>query len=369
MKISDKMISGLLTLICLVLTSAVPSAAEPTVSPAGPGKQVVAGPGHGHWRTYGTVDGLGDNRVWSVFEDRKGLLWFGTYGGSVSRYDGGTFTTFTTQDGLPHNGAIGSIIQDREGLLWFGTEGGGVSRYDGETFTTLTTKDGLAGNRVSSIFQDLEGVFWIGTQSGVSRYDGETFTTLTTQDGLAHNSVRSIIQDREGLLWFGTEGGGGVTRYRPPAPAPPPVFIDAVLADRRYEGMSDIAIPSTVEITMFEFHGISLKTRPEAMVYRYRLQGYEKDWKTTRTRRVEYQNLPRGNYTFQVEAVDRDQVYSEVPATVTLTVHLPYERIGWMSAPEHCYHVDWVADGAGDSTGSKVAGVQCSFVDGEQGSV
>jgi hypothetical protein len=185
---------------------------------------------------------------------------------------------------------------------------------------------------VTSIVQDREGLLWFSTfGSGVSRYDGQTFTTFTTQDGLAHNSVTAIAQDGEGALWFTTKAGG-VTRYRQPAPAPPPVFIDAVLADRRYEDVYDIAIQSSVELTIFEFHGTSFKTRPEAMVYRYRLQGYQENWKTTRTRRVEYQSLPRGHYTFQVEAVDRDQVYSAAPATVTLTVHLPYERIGWLSA-------------------------------------
>ena len=68
------------------------------------------------------------------------------------------------------------------------------------------------------------------------------------------------------------------------------------------------------------------------MVYRYRMKGYEEDWQTTHARRVEYQDLPRGRYTFEVQAVDRDLVYSEPPATVALTVHLPYERIGWLSA-------------------------------------
>ena len=68
------------------------------------------------------------------------------------------------------------------------------------------------------------------------------------------------------------------------------------------------------------------------MIYRYRLKGYDQDWKTTHNRRVEYQNLPRGSSTFEVHAVARALVYSEKPATVTLKVHLPYERIGWMSA-------------------------------------
>ena len=268
------------------------------------------------------------NRVHTIFQDREGFLWFGTSRG-VSRYDGQIFTTFTAQDGLPYN-RVRSIYEDRHGTLWFGTDGG-VSRYDGQTFKNFTSRDGLANNSVRSIIQDREGYLWFGTDGGVSRYDGQIFTTLTTEDGLAHNSVSSLLQDRDGTLWLGTNGGG-VTRYRQPVPVPPPVYIDAVVADRRYEGISDMAFPSTVALTMFEFHGISLKTRPEAMVYRYRLKGYEKDWQTTHDRRVEYENLPRGTYTFEVEAVDRDLVYSETPATVALTVHLPYEHVGLYSA-------------------------------------
>ena len=323
--------------------------------------------------TFTTQDGLGANFVWSMIQDREGLLWFGTNGGGVTRYDGKTFKTFTTENGLAGNGArsiiqdrdgvfwfggggrgrvsrydgktfeiftandgltddhVRSVIQDRDGVFWFGTFGGGVSRYDGKTFKTFTTKDGLAHNLVRRVFLDREGTLWIGTSGGVSRYDGKTFITLTTKDGLGHNRIRSIIQDRKGAIWFAT-GGGGVTRYRPPAPTPPPVFIDVVIADREYRDVPDISFPSTVALTVFEFHGISFKTRPEAMVYRYRLNGYEDDWHTTHDRRVTYQNLPRGRYTFEVQAVDRDHVYSEKPATISVTVHLPYERLGWMGA-------------------------------------
>ncbi|OGG45101.1 MAG: hypothetical protein A3F84_11785 [Candidatus Handelsmanbacteria bacterium RIFCSPLOWO2_12_FULL_64_10] len=104
------------------------------------------------------------------------------------------------------------------------------------------------------------------------------------------------------------------------------------MADRRYEKVSNLEIPSTVKLTAFEFHAISFKTRPEAMIYRYRLNGYDKDWKTTHQRRVEYQDLPRGTYTFEVQAVDRDLVYSEKPATVTLQVHPPYTLMGLVAA-------------------------------------
>ena len=153
---------------------------------------------------------------------------------------------------------------------------------------------------------------------------------MIAQDGLDDHNIFEIIEDREGYLWFASSGG--VTRYRPSPPSPPSVCIHTVVADRRYQEVSELAIPSTVGLLAFEFGAISFKTRPEAMVYRYRLRGYEEEWTDTHERRVEYQDLPKGNYTFEVQAVDRDLVYSEVPATVALTVHLPYERIGWMSA-------------------------------------
>ena len=293
--------------------------------------------------TFTTQDGLAHNWVPSIFQDREGYLWFGTYGG-VSRYDGRvpstlrqaqgsgqSFTTFTTQDGLAHN-EVRSIFQDREGHLWFATYGGGVSRFDGKSpptlrqaqgseqgFTTFTTKDGLAGNWVYSIFQDREGHLWFATNGGgVSRYDGQVFQTILQQDGLASNVVWSVLQDREGEVWFGTNKG--VTRYHLPTPSPPPAFIDAVVADRRYEGERDLVISSSVEMIAFDFRGISFKTRPGALMYRYRMKGYDEGWKIAREHRAEYQGLPLGTYTFEVQAVDRDLVYSEKPATVRLTV-------------------------------------------------
>ena len=51
--------------------------------------------------------------------------------------------------------------------------------------------------------------------------------------------------------------------------------------------------------------------------------GHEEEWQTTHARRVEYQDLPTGSYTFEVEAVDRDLVASETPATFALTITLP----------------------------------------------
>ena len=200
------------------------------VVPAGPGKTAKAGPGRtvkaglgfwqGVWQTLSSSDGLVSAHISDILQDKDGNLWFaGVFGGGVSRYDGKSFTNFTTEDGLASN-EVWCILADRERNLWFGTSGG-VSRYDGKSFTNFTTQDGLVHHSVQSILQDREGSFWFGTgkyQSeggGVSRYDGKSFINFTTQDGLAGNWVRSILQDRKGNLWFATDGG--VSRYDPMA--------------------------------------------------------------------------------------------------------------------------------------------------------
>jgi len=165
----------------------------------------------GTWKTYTSLDGLGNNFVYDIHDDRDGLLWFGTIGG-VSRYDGNQFITLTTEDGLANNLA-GAIARDSEGALWFGTLGG-VSRYDGSQFTTFTTADGLAANAVTALYCASDGALWFGTgywgrkAGGVSRYDGKRFVSLTSEDGLAGNCASRIHEGPNGVVWFGIWGGG-----------------------------------------------------------------------------------------------------------------------------------------------------------------
>jgi len=327
-------------------------------------------------------DGLATNAVISGYIDRQGHLWFGTQGGTargsgggVSRYDGKSWTTFTTQDGLVHD-RVRHIMQDRQGNYWFATWEG-ISRYDGKSWTNFTVENGLredleGSRQVESIFQDKEGHIWAATFGGVSRYDGSSWTTFTTQDGLPSNMVTSIYQDRAGHLWFGTLNNGvarydgqvfqtintldglggamvwdiyededgqmyfatssGITRYRPPEPQPPPVFIDAVIADQRYPTDQPIELSSGLRLITFELHGISLKTRPGGLLFRYRLNGHDPTWQTTREHRIEYKDLPLGDYTFEVEAINKDLVYSPELATVQLRIHPPYERIALFSS-------------------------------------
>jgi DNA-binding NtrC family response regulator/ligand-binding sensor domain-containing protein len=159
----------------------------------------------GTWRNYTCLDGLSCIEISAICRDTDGVMWFGTNGGGVSRYDGRGFVNFTTRDGLASN-RVHAIYCDPDGLMWFGTEGG-VSRYDGSDFVNFTTEDGLVDNRVMDIRRDTDGIMWFATMGGVSRYDGEEFLSLTTEDGLVQSNVQAIYCDTDGDIWFGTHGG------------------------------------------------------------------------------------------------------------------------------------------------------------------
>jgi len=127
-----------------------------------------------------------------MLADEAGNIWFGTDAGA-SRYDGKTFTNFTTQDGLSGN-SVNSIAQDRTGRLWFATTAG-VSRYDGKSFTDFRAKDGSVLANARSIIEDKAGNILIGSQNGLRRYDGQSLTRLTP------NFSTYVFEDRAGNLW------------------------------------------------------------------------------------------------------------------------------------------------------------------------
>jgi len=130
-------------------------------------------------------DGLADDMISDIIEDRMGNIWFGTRDHGVCRYDGKSFVYFSEKDGLGSN-CITYILEDKIGNLWFGhdgkwgNDGRGVSHYDGKSFTNFTTKEGLINNNVFTIIEDKTGSLWFGSRDmGLCRYDGKSFTDFS----------------------------------------------------------------------------------------------------------------------------------------------------------------------------------------------
>ncbi len=141
-----------------------------------------------------SAEGLGGPAVRALFEDKDGILWFGNNGGGLFRYDGKTLTNFTREKGLsndaffnsgvgaPHTLArVWSINEDKNGVLWVATIDAGVWRYDGKNLINFTTTDGLPSNTVNTIYKDKKGELWFGTERGVCRLQGTSFVRFEIQ--------------------------------------------------------------------------------------------------------------------------------------------------------------------------------------------
>ena len=103
---------------------------------------------------------------------------------------------------------IVSLEVDKDGIVWVGTWGGGLARFDGEKFINYTVKDGLSSNHVFMLHEDSQGTLWVGTSNGLSQFSNGRFSnSLTTHEGLFSNTVFSMDTQQNETLWIGSFGG------------------------------------------------------------------------------------------------------------------------------------------------------------------
>ena len=108
---------------------------------------------------------------------------------------------------------IVAIAVDGDGIVWVGTWGGGLAKFDGDQFTNYTVADGLPSNHVFMLHEDSDGTLWVGTSHGLTTFmDGKFGHRLTTHEGLFSNTIFSMDTQQDGLLWVGSFGG--VTRLK-----------------------------------------------------------------------------------------------------------------------------------------------------------
>jgi len=166
-------------------------------------------------------EGLSQSSIFSILQDSKGFMWFGTEDG-LNKYDGYNFKVYKNNpenlNSLSYN-YVKAIHEDQSGVLWIGTYGGGFNKFDREMEqfiyyqTDANNANSLTNNFVNSIYEDRSGMLWIGTENGLNKFDPkrEQFTHYQTDpndpNSLSNNKVMSIYEDRGGELWIGTEDG------------------------------------------------------------------------------------------------------------------------------------------------------------------
>lgn len=147
-----------------------------------------------------------------LYEDRRGRLWIGaSHPATLAVLEGETLTVYTARDGLPP-ALVASFCEDRAGVLWIGTRGGGLLRFEDGKFTVFTTAQGLSSNSIACIYEDREGTLWLGTQdNGLMRVTRQIITSYTEKDGLSGKVFYPVLEDGAGNIWIGNQG---VNRFR-----------------------------------------------------------------------------------------------------------------------------------------------------------
>lgn len=321
---------------------------------------------------YTDKDGLLNNVVTTTFEDKEGIIWIGTIDG-LNRFSDGVFTVprfqrsqlkdyikhiiedqngklwlptttglyrissdrqrlfrYSAQNGLPHHHCY-AVREDYRGRIWVGTKSGLICLEEGR-LKAYSVDEGLPDNKCYFILEDGHRYLWIGTSKGIARFDGKTFKIYTQEDGFPTNNWNpNCWKDGRGNLWFGSVKGACC--YDPaldrPNTTPPPVYITQISVLEKNVPLSAFSsLAYNQNYLKFEFVGLCFKA-PQGVVYRYRLEGLDKEWRETGLRAVSYPYLPHGNYRFLVKAVNNNGVESPEPVKVRFKIRPPFWQTWW----------------------------------------
>ncbi len=144
-----------------------------------------------------------------IFQDSKGNYWFGSLQEGVAVYNGNSFTYFSTNEGLKDNQIL-SIQEDKNGIIWIETQNG-VSSYNGKSIEDQT-KEIIVTSQDDWIKSDNDLWFASGIKEGVYRYNGRNLNYLAFPNPKVINpnnlyGVTSISKGKNNMIWFGTYAG------------------------------------------------------------------------------------------------------------------------------------------------------------------
>jgi signal transduction histidine kinase/ligand-binding sensor domain-containing protein/CheY-like chemotaxis protein/HPt (histidine-containing phosphotransfer) domain-containing protein len=328
--------------------------------------------------------GLSGDTVTALLEDRQNRIWVGTNEGlDVIEQDKITPMQFLLHGAGP--AAIHLIHEDRDGRLWVATEAQGLFVIDGQSTRHLGMADGLPSDWVIAIHEDERGILWLGTTDGLALWRNGKLISLAAFGGPLRQTILQLLEDDAHQIWLTTnkglmsvardalddlanggsrvpdfqvygladglrtvefDGGNtsagcrspdgllwfpsirGIVRVDPghirTNSLPPPVHIEQVRADGAALTLSDGAevAPGPQQ---WEFHYTALSLLvPQRSLFKYRLEGFDKDWIDAGSRRTAYYTrLPPGTYVFRVIASNNDGVWRSTGASYRFTL-LPH---------------------------------------------
>jgi signal transduction histidine kinase/streptogramin lyase len=282
----------------------------------------------------------------SLAADPEKGIWMGLFSGHLARYRDGRLETFRFTDG----NVVRDVVVTPDGAV-LGTTNHGVVGWRNGTLRTLTTLNGLPCDGVYAAVFDTPGALWLYTQCGLVRIAGTDLKRWWEHDDAvvevkvfdALDGVRpgpasfqpKASRSPDGRLWFASDTVAQMLdpAHLPGNTMPPPVHIEQLIADRRsYPVTEAVRLPPLTRDLEIDFVGLSYVT-PQRVVFRYRLEGRDKDWQESGNRRQAFYNdLRPGSYRFRVTARNNDGLWNEEGAALDVVVAPAWYQTSWFLA-------------------------------------
>jgi len=290
----------------------------------------------------------------------RGGLWMGFLQGGVTYFaNGQVHTSYAAAEGLAE-GPVNALRIDPDGTLWAATEGG-LSRLKNRRFATLSSKNGLPCDTVHWSMEGDANSLWLYMACGLVRIpkdELDVWIAATDKDKNAKKTVRAtafdisdgvrphtpggysplVTKSPDGRLWFLPFDGVSVVdpQHIPFNKIPPPVHIEQITADRKtyWQNWSGDAnrhwpLPALIRDLEIDYTALSLAV-PEKVMFRYKLEGFDKDWQDAGNRRQAfYTNLAPNSYTFRVKACNNSGVWNETGAFLDFSIAPAYYQTIW----------------------------------------
>ena len=334
-----------------------------------------------------TAPHLRDAIVLAIHRDAEGTVWVGTEGAGLNLFADGAFQP--ASDARLASSTIRSFAATPDGSLWIGTEARGLFRYRDGVFTTFPQGAG-PGSSIRGMRVDAEGALWIGTFSeGFARLKDGQVTRFGVGEGLVDNQVWQFLEDDTGRLWMSSDRGifythgkeleagpersskiasewfGGAREHNGAsqpaawrardgkllfasmaglvvvdpqrlvvAQPQPQVHVERVVARNRSfpAGAGTIRLEPSDHDFHVDYTALALSA-PELVDFRYKLEGYDRDWQEAGARRTAFfTQVPPGSYTLRVVAYHRQNAWEPVEATLPLEVAPFFFQTAWFIA-------------------------------------
>ena len=315
---------------------------------------------------------LSYNSVRAIAQDSSGVLWIGTFGGGLNKLvlnkdEGrrkGASEIFKPEKPIfiryrhnPRNknslsnNSIQSIYIGDDGILWIGTFGGGLNRFDPKTekFEHFTEANSdLPNNVIYGVLGDNQGNIWVSSNRGISKFipTSNMFINYDVDDGLQSKEFngQACYKNDRGEMFFG--GIDGFNIFHPDSIKDNPYEPQIAITDFKLFGESvSIAknsplkkhVSETTEIKLahwqnnisFEFVALHYN-QPGKNKYSYMLVNYDHAWHEAANRRsATYTNLEPGEYFFRVRGSNNDGVWNKKGTTIRIIITPPWWKTTW----------------------------------------